>query len=255
MRPLRIHLRLGVPLAAVAICWFVSASSLPAQQPVVAVQVEFVQSKPENGEKKQSSRNGIEPSDVVVWLTPLDVQPAAGANSSKPVLQLVQQDKKFEPHVLVVQVGTMVQFPNKDHFFHNVFSLYDGKRFDLGFYEAGSSKSVRFDRLGTSFLFCNIHPEMSAAVIAVDTPYFAVSDREGRVTIRDVPDGRYLMHVWSERSLPENLKEMDRAVTISQAERTLAPIRLAENPNFALSHKNKYGQDYVPPSSTDYSHP
>jgi len=64
--------------------------------------------------------------------------------------------------VLVVPVGSVVDFPNHDPFFHNVFSLFDGKRFDLGLYEAGATNSVRFDRLGVSFLFCNIHPEMSA---------------------------------------------------------------------------------------------
>ena len=141
-------------------------------------------------------------------------------------------------------------FPNKDPFLHNVFSLFDGKRFDLGFYEAGSSKTVHFDRPGVSFLFCNIHPEMSGAVVAVDTPYFGMSDRNGRVTIQNVPDGRYQLNVWYERSLPEDLKAAGRTVTISDATRSLEPVRVVENPNFTLEHKNKYGQDYIPPANT-----
>jgi hypothetical protein len=167
----------------------------------------------------------------------------------------VQHNRAFEPHVLAVQVGTVVQFPNKDHFLHNVFSLFDGKRFDLGFYEAGSSKTVKFDRAGVSFLFCNIHPEMTAAVVAVPTPYFAVSDSTGHVTIANVPDGNYVMHIWSEKTLLEQLKQYDKPITISASQRSLPAIRITENPNFSLAHKNKYGQDYVPPSGGAYDHP
>ena len=136
-------------------------------------------------------------------------------------------------------------------------SLFDGKRFDLGFYEAGSSKKVHFDRPGVSFLFCNIHPEMSAAVVAVDTPYFGISDRTGRVSIPNVPESRYLLSVWYERSLQADLKSVSRVVTISDTARSLEAIRVIENTNFTLEHKNKYGQDYVPPASTSpsYKHP
>jgi hypothetical protein len=154
-------------------------------------------------------------------------------------------------------VGTGVQFPNKDPFLHNVFSLFNGKRFDLGFYEAGSSKTVHFDKPGVSFLFCNIHPEMNAAVVAVDTPYFGISDRTGHVAIANIPEGRYQLNVWYERSLPDDLKAASRMVTISDTDRTLDPVRIIENTNFALGHKNKYGQDYIPPASTSpsYGHP
>jgi plastocyanin len=175
-------------------------------------------------------------------------------NVSVPIAQLVQRNKSFEPHILVVQVGAPVQFPNKDPFFHNVFSLYDGKRFDLGLYEAGSSKTVHFDRPGVSFLFCNIHPEMSAVVIAVDSPYHGLSDRTGHVNIAGVPNGRYRMHVWYERSLAADLQQLERVVTISPSERALDPIRVIENPDFTLAHKNKYGQDYVPPATAGYVH-
>ena len=176
---------------------------------------------------------------------------------ARPMPQITQANKSFNPHVLVIQVGTEVRFPNKDPFLHNVFSLFDGKRFDLGFYEAGSSKTVHFDRAGVSFLFCNIHPEMSAAVVVVDTPYFASSDRTGRVSIPNVPDGRYQLNVWYERSLQADLKSASRVVTISDASRSLEPFRVIENPNFTFEHKNKYGQDYVPPANTSpsYGHP
>jgi plastocyanin len=212
-----------------------------------------------DGAVKQASERGggADLSNVVVWLTPLGSsipEPTASEPARLPPV-LTQHNKTFEPHVLVVEVGTVVQFPNKDPFFHNIFSLFDGKRFDLGLYEAGTTRSVRFDRPGVSYLFCNIHAEMSAVVVAVETPYFAISNRSGNISIPDVPDGRYQLRVWYERSLPEDLKGLAVPVTISHSERTLGAIKLVENPNFTLAHKNKYGQDYVPPPSPGYTSP
>src|SRR2546429_654027 len=111
---------------------------------------------------------------------------------------------------------------------------------------------VRFDRPGVSSLFCNIHPQMSAVVVTVDTPYYGVSDAEGRISIHEVPDGRYQLQVWSERSTPDSLKLAERVITISATTRDFGPIRILENPEFTLAHKNKYGQDYVLPSNPDY---
>lgn len=195
--------------------------------------------------------------EVVLWLKPLDAAPNESAPDSPPRKrpQLVQKNKMFHPHLLVVRAGSTVDFPNRDPFFHNVFSLFDGKRFDLGLYEAGATNSARFDRVGVSFLFCNIHPEMSAVVVAVDTPYFAVSNSAGRVDIPNVPDGRYELHLWYERSLPEALKSLTRTLTISSANKDLGTINFPENPNFSTAHTNKYGQEYTPPPSGTYGHP
>jgi hypothetical protein len=242
-------------LAAVAVCLLASGLTAEGEEAQVTAQVEIVPSRAAKIGKKASSASRTEPSGVVIWLTPRESTHPVAAGKLELPPQLIQRNKQFEPQLVVVQVGTVVEFPNKDHFFHNVFSLHDGKRFDLGFYEAGSSRSVRFDHLGISFLFCNIHPEMSATVVAVDTPYFGLSDRTGRVVIPGVPDGAYVLHVWWARSLPDELKGLERTVNISSSERTLGPVRVTENPNFTLAHKNKYGQDYVPSSSTDYSRP
>ena len=234
----------------VLVCFCASAMLAQTVPSPVTVKVEIV--NPKTGQKPAHANDGSDASNVAVWLIPIDPSPAAvpTAPHARPMPQIAQTNKSFDPHVLVIQVGTAVQFPHKDPFLHNVFSLFDGKRFDLGFYEAGSSKTVHFDRAGVSFLFCNIHPEMSAAVIAVNTPYFGISDRSGRVNIPNVPEGRYQLNVWYERSLPENLKSAGRMVTISDAARSLEPIRVVENPNFTLEHKNKYGQEYVPPANT-----
>jgi plastocyanin len=234
-------------LAAMSLCAAAVASSGPP--PPVTAQVEISK----RGSAQTVAGNAGDGSDAVVWLSALDAPAGLASADSGHLPQLVQRNKAFEPHVLVVQAGTLVQFPNKDPFFHNVFSLFNGKRFDLGLYEAGSSKSVRFDRIGVSFLFCNIHEEMSAVIVAVDSPYFGLSDRSGRVSILNVPDGRYQLHVWYERSLPEDLKALERVVTISPTIRSLETIRVINNPDFTLAHKNKYGQDYVPPPAMGYS--
>ena len=167
--------------------------------------------------------------NVVVWLTPEGGGDRAGVSSGLPPAQprLVQKNKSFEPHVLVVPVGSVVAFPNRDPFFHNVFSLFEGKRFDLGLYEAGTTRDVHFDKPGISYIFCNIHPEMSAVVIALDTPYYGISDARGQVVIPNVPGGKYTLRVWYEATLPETLKAMTREVTVSEASSTLGVLRLA----------------------------
>ncbi len=106
-------------------------------------------------------------------------RPAAPRRGTPREVVLDQRNLSFTPHVLAVQVGTTVKFPNDDRVFHNVFSFHDGHKFDLGLYPVGAVKQVPFDRPGLSRIFCNIHPKMAAYVMVVDTPYFAVSDQAG----------------------------------------------------------------------------
>src|SRR5271154_1399749 len=155
---------------------------------------------------------------VVLWLGPAAGSPdhSLPAAAVYPHPQLIQKNKSFQPHLLVVPVGSVVEFPNHDPFFHNVFSLFEGKRFDLGLYEAGSTKGVLFDKPGVSYIFCNIHSEMSAVVIAVSSPYYGISDDRGRVSIPNVPPGRYTLRIWYEDTLPEELNNLTREVTISE---------------------------------------
>src|SRR5882672_5637359 len=200
-------------------------------------------------------RDGIaqhqDSSDAVVWLTPLGDSGEPQAVAGSPRQQLVQKNKSFLPHVLVVRVGVPVAFPNKDPFFHNVFSLFEGKKFDLGLYEAGSSRTVVFDREGISYIFCNIHPEMSAVVVSLKTPYYGISDSRGVVTINDIPAGRYELHTWHERAIPESLDSQVRYLQISEASHSFGVLRVAEQQSTPQPHKNKYGQDYDAPSATD----
>jgi plastocyanin len=188
--------------------------------------------------------------DVVVWLT------AASADAPAPAIapghfRMAQKDKSFRPHLLVIPLGSTVAFPNLDPFFHNVFSQFNGKRFDLGLYEAGSTRDVHFDHEGVSYIFCNIHPEMSAVIVTLATPWYAeVSNNEG-VTLRGVPAGTYELHVWAEGADAQQLEALGRRVRMGAGDDDLGVIRVATSAT-AAAHKNKFGDDYRPDAPTAY---
>ena len=160
---------------------------------------------------RDPAHKGEKTPPAVIWLNPLH---AGAAQAITPgSFTLLQKNKMFTPHLLVVPVGSSVAFPNADPFFHNVFSLFDGRRFDLGLYEAGSTRSVVFSREGVSYIFCNIHSEMSAVVIALSTPYYAIADPQGTFHLHDVPDGDYDLRVWIEGQKQSSLDQLTRRVT------------------------------------------
>jgi plastocyanin len=191
-------------------------------------------------------------SKVVVWLKPHD-EGQSGQSPTPQKYRMVQRNKMFEPSFLVVPVGSLVDFPNLDPWFHNVFSLYQGKRFDLGLYEAGAHKEIRFDRQGASYIFCNIHPEMAAVIMTVDSGLYGVSDKTGRLLISNVPSGKYLLRVWYDGATPQALSALERTVDIESAGDTLPAISLLVAQHSTEKHKNKYGRDYdLKPGGSDY---
>ena len=188
--------------------------------------------------------------NAVVWLTGQNEQP--NAKPAPPgTFRLMQKNKRFEPHLLVVPIDSTVDFPNADHFFHNVFSVYEGTRFDLGLYESGSTKRVRFSRPGPSYIFCNIHPEMSAVVMVMKSPHYAVTSQNGQYSIEGVPDGEYTLQVWFERARPEQLKELSRKITVS-GNMVVPTLNIDEAASPSEGHTNKYGQDYEKPPDPKY---
>jgi plastocyanin len=197
---------------------------------------------------KASRVRGQSLSDIVVWLQPVH------AADAKPLLperaQLLQKDKTFQPHTLVIPAGSTVDFPNSDPIFHNAFSTFDGQIFDVGLYPPGTSQSVRFRRPGIVRVFCNIHPTMSAIIVVVDTPYFTKADRNGQYQIRNVPAGSYELHVFDERATAGPDFHVPLIVDEERAETTVPPVSLSEVGYVHLPHKNKYGLDY-PPTGTD----
>src|SRR5258708_21138968 len=127
--------------------------------------------------KVQLTRTGRHVGDaskVVVWLTPLGTTPAPSPapQQESQIPQLIQKDKSFHPSLLVIPAGGKVEFPNHDPFFHNVFSLFDGKRFDLGLYESGSTPFVKFEKPVISFIFCHFLPTTTPLPIPLDPPHY-----------------------------------------------------------------------------------
>ena len=186
---------------------------------------------------------------AVAWLTPLGGV-AAAPSGERRNYRMVQKNKQFDPHLLVVPVGSLVQFPNHDPFFHNVFSLYNGKRFDLGLYETGSERGVRFDREGVSYIFCNIHPEMGAVILALSTPYYAVSV-DGAIAITDVPPGRYSLNVWSEGATQESMTAARQQVTVGPDRTVAGTVSLVATPSPMEHHANKFGAPYPATKESD----
>ncbi|HEV2486800.1 MAG TPA: hypothetical protein VGT08_14815 [Terracidiphilus sp.] len=180
---------------------------------------------------------------AVVWLLPL-TGTAALPFASHGHYSLLQKNRTFIPHLQVIPVGSVVDFPNADPFFHNVFSLFEGKRFDLGLYEAGSSRSVTFSREGLSYIFCNIHPEMSAVVLALSTPLYTIAANDDSFVMRNIPAGDYRMHLWIEGVPQSILESLSRPVHFSSGTLDLgtlsAPIARPEH----MTHANKFGSSY-----------
>jgi plastocyanin len=181
-------------------------------------------------------RQGGTAAPAVVYAEPLEgsapVRPAA------PVA-IEQRDKTFTPRVLAVPVGTTVRFPNSDGIFHNVFSLSPGNAFDLGLYRSGASKSRVMTTPGLVRVFCNIHPQMTAVVVTVPTPWVTVAGAGGAFRL-DLPAGRYRLTALSERAAA-----ITAEVTVAGA--TAAPALTLDESGFtAVVHTNKFGKPYPP---------
>ncbi len=191
------------------------------------------------GRVKTASGDG-----AVVWLQPAQ-QMSRAATGVSLTANIQQRNKTFTPHLLAVQIGTTVQFPNQDPFFHNAFSNYSGQVFDTGLYAPGTSKSIVFRRQGVVRVFCNIHPTMSAVIVAVESPYFAVSAKDGSFAVPGVPPGEYTLHVFTERASKEFLDALATKVVVEEGSTAVGTIE-ADDKGFrpVPNHKNKYGKEY-----------
>lgn len=110
--------------------------------------------------------------------------------------ELRQRGQQFQPRLLVVPVDSRVEFPNDDPIYHNVFSYSKSKRFDLGRYGKGKSKSVYFDKTGVIRVFCDVHSDMSATIVVVDSDFISLLDGSGRFELDGVPSGKYELVHW-----------------------------------------------------------
>ena len=182
-----------------------AVAAVPAQRPLGSlrgrIDVRRVVAAPERrpGVAELSTPAARDVPDLRRAVVYLESAPSPAFDERERVrLQMDQRNETFYPHVLAVTVGSVVDFPNSDSTFHNVFSLSKAKRFDLGRYSAGHSRSIRFDRPGIVRVFCDIHSHMSAFILVFSHPYFAVTDSQGRYHIDNVPPGNYGVIAWNE---------------------------------------------------------
>lgn len=222
------------------------ACALPAAN--VRGRVELVNSK-----QPSVTRRG-DFSGVVVWLVPSSPLPAA-RQPHNPGATIVQKDKTFTPHILAVPLGTRVDFPNYDPIFHNAFSNYDGRVFDLGLYAPGTSRAVTFDRPGVVRIFCNIHSSMSAVIVVTPGPWYALTPASGAFEMSGVPPGEYTLRVFHERATPETLKKVERRITISTGTLDLGTLSISESGFLSVPHRNKYGAEYGPENDNNHLYP
>ena len=227
--------------------WVSCASLMCAQEPATPMQKAEVTARM-TATQKSGAHQADKARPAVIWLNPM--RAGVAPTVTPGTFTMMQKNKMFMPHLLVVPVGSSVAFPNADPFFHNVFSLFDGRRFDLGLYEAGSTRSVIFSREGVSYIFCNIHSDMSAVVIALATPYYGLADQQGVVHVQNVPDGDYELHIWIEGQEQRALDQLTRRVHISGEATDLGTIR-SDHPN-QQPHLNKFGQPYEPDAQPIY---
>jgi plastocyanin len=155
-------------------------------------------------------RSGVH--DAVVYAVP-EVRPVP---PPRRAAVMEQKNRAFIPHVLAVQTGTAVRFPNLDDVQHHVYSFSPAKTFQLPLYKGSPPNPVTFDKAGVVTLGCNIHDQMSAVIVVVDTPYFEKTAANGRASLRDLEPGRYTVHVWA----PEMRAEPPaQTITVTGGER------------------------------------
>ncbi|MBE0657527.1 MAG: methylamine utilization protein [Bryobacteraceae bacterium] len=230
--------------------WLISFSLL-----AVAVQAETVRGVVHLSDSRESDvTRKRDFSGVVVWLVPSEPGETGEAPRSASAT-MIQKDKRFTPHILAVEVGTSVSFPNYDPIFHNAFSNYDGRVFDLGLYAPGTTRKVVFDRPGIVRVFCNIHSTMSAVIVVSPSPWFATTVETGVFEIKDVPPGDYTLNVFHERATADVLGRLKRNVTVAGSAVDLGVLKVSESGFLPVPHKNKYGADYMPESEGNALYP
>ena len=184
--------------------------------------------------------------ETLVWLEP-------SATVSRVVRRppenavMTTRNKMLIPHILALPAGSTVTFPNEDPISHNLFSLSSANSFDLGLYRRGAGKSEKFDAPGIVNVYCNVHPNMSAVIHVMSTPYYGFADANGRYSF-DVPAGRYRVVAWNEQG-----GTADALVDVGTSGAT-TPIALTiDSRNFRIGqHMNKVGKPYQAPSTKEY---
>ena len=195
-----------------------------------------------NGKVMFMTKRGQRPvvNETLVWLDPIGWKaPRRGTPSP---FTMTTRSKAFLPHIMAVPAGSTINFPNEDPIAHNLFSLTPGNTFDLGLYRRGTGKPHTFDLPGVVNVYCNVHPNMSAVVHVMSTPYYGFTDADGNYSF-DVPPGKYRVTAWNEQG---GAAVAD--IQVAQSGLPSAPVLTIDGRNFrTVQHLNKNGQPYRTP--------
>ncbi|MDP4944044.1 MAG: methylamine utilization protein [Alishewanella sp.] len=163
--------------------------------------------------------------DAVVFL---ESTAAAALVKPGPLAQIKQRDKIFTPELTVITKGTAVSFPNEDTVRHHVYSFSPVKQFEIKLYVGTPAEPVVFDQSGVAVLGCNIHDHMIAWIVALDTPYYAITDENGRATLKDVPTAEYQLRIWHKDLIDEtHIVKLPLTLTENMAEQQITLMQLA----------------------------
>ena len=173
------------PLFPAFACAVAALTALPLTAATVSGKVSFLTKRGQNPVANET----------LVWLEPA----GKAVRKSPQTFQMMTRGKTLVPHVLAIPVGSTIEFPNDDPISHNLFSLSTGNAFDLGLYRRGAGKSHKFDAPGVVNVYCNVHPNMSAVIHVMATPYYTFADPSGNYALADVPPGKYRLVAWNEQ--------------------------------------------------------
>ena len=177
---------------------------------------------------------GSDVKQAVVYYEPASSPAVRGAEAP---FKMVTRRKEFLPRVLAVPRGSRVRFPNEDPILHNVFSVSGENKFDLGLYRKGPGKDVRFDHSGLVRVFCNVHHDMVAYVLVLDTPFQATPGADGSFVLPGLPRGKGRLTVWHEQAEPWSVEvELPRQEPVAARVEVVRPL--------IPPHLNKSGQSY-----------
>jgi plastocyanin len=188
---------------------------------------------------------GSDVRQVVVWFQPASPQSVKAGDTP---FEMVTRRKEFEPRLLVIPKGSRVRFPNEDPILHNVFSVSSPNQFDLGLYKGRPGKEKRFDQPGVVRVYCNVHHDMVAYIVVLDTPYHASPNADGEFTLRGLPKGPGKLVVWHEQADPKTIDlELPRKGPFKVDLEVVRPL--------IPSHLDKSGQSYFRSRGDRYETP
>jgi hypothetical protein len=200
-----------------------------------------------NGKITFVTKRGQRPvvQETLIWLEPISAKPTTLRRPPSP-FEMTTRGKMVLPHVLAVPAGSSISFPNEDPISHNLFSLSAGNAFDLGLYRKGPGKTQKFDAPGVINIYCNVHPNMSAVVHVMPTPYYAWADAAGNYSV-DVPPGKYRVVAWNEQG-----GRSDAVIDVTSGISGNVALTIDSRNARLMQHLNKEGKPYPSPARREY---